>query len=244
MNRFRNGDLIKINDFHGRVTRKSVFHTEVQLEDSNFITIPNLYIASNPVKLIRKADTVISTSISLGYDISRIRIEEALKKAATEAGLTEPYVFITELGDYSVVYKIHGFLDDSSKFFSTSSLLNAKVMDILHERGIEIVSPSFMNQRRVDEKDFIPEGKAEEKRIQKETAPEDLVFDEAIKSEKIEKKKDFLVKIEKEKEQLNDELKKVKDEEDVERIKASIDRIDELRARIKESIAEKNKKNK
>jgi small-conductance mechanosensitive channel len=156
MNRFRNGDMIKIGDFHGRVIRKSIFHTEIQLEDSNFITIPNLYIANNPVKLIRKTNTVISTSVSLGYDISREKIEKVLEDAANETGLSDPYVYITNLGDFSVVYKIHGFLEDSSKYFSTTSLLNAKVMDKLHAEKIEIVSPTFMNQRRVDEKEFIP----------------------------------------------------------------------------------------
>lgn len=236
MNRFRSGDLIKLDDFHGRVTKKSIFHTEIQLEDSNFITIPNLYIASNPVKLIRKSDTVISTSISLGYDVPRSRIEEALKQAANVAGLKDPYVYITELGDFSVVYKIHGFLDDSNKFFSTNSLLNASVMDALHEKRIEIVSPTFMNQRRVDEREFIPEQEAKEAEPDKKETPEELVFDEAIKSEKLEKKKDFLQKMEKEKSQLKDELREVKDEEEVERIKSSIDRLDELKEQIEESI--------
>jgi len=53
MNRFKLGDLIKVGDLMGRVTRKNILHTEIQLEDSNFVTIPNLHIASNPVKLTR-----------------------------------------------------------------------------------------------------------------------------------------------------------------------------------------------
>ena len=148
MNRFRNGDLIKIGDLQGRVTKKSIFHTEIQLEDSNFITIPNLYIATNPVKLTRKTNTVISTSVSLGYDVPRTKIEESLKEAAVLTGLKDPYVYIANLGDYSVLYKIHGFLDDSSKYFSTTSLLNAKVIDVLHQKNIEIVSPTFMYQSK------------------------------------------------------------------------------------------------
>ena len=56
-----------------------------------------------------------------------------------------------------MVYRIHGFLKDSSKYFSTSAMLNAKVMDHPHEENIEIVSPAFMNQRRVDEKEYILE---------------------------------------------------------------------------------------
>lgn len=80
MNRFRSGDLIKLGDLQGRVTKKSIFHTETQLEGSNFVTLPNLYISSNPVKLTRKTNTVISTSVSLGYDVPRSIIEEPLSR--------------------------------------------------------------------------------------------------------------------------------------------------------------------
>src|SRR6056297_1602929 len=173
MKRFRNGDLIKIDQMQGRVTKRSIFHTEIQLEDSNFITIPNLYIASNPVKLTRKTNTVISATVSLGYDVSRAKVEESLIEAATEANLADPYVYITNLGDFAVVYQIHGFLEDSSKFYSTRSLLNAKVMDMLHKKGIEIVSPTFMNQRRVDEKEFVPKVSADKEKPGEKEAPEE-----------------------------------------------------------------------
>ena len=47
--RFRNGDLIKIGDLQGRVTNKRFFHTEIQLEDSNFVSVPHLFVATHPV---------------------------------------------------------------------------------------------------------------------------------------------------------------------------------------------------
>ncbi|HKL66316.1 MAG TPA: mechanosensitive ion channel domain-containing protein [Bacteroidales bacterium] len=238
MKRFKNGDLIKIGDLQGRVVRRSIFHTEIQLEDSNFVTIPNLYIASNPVKLTRKTNTVISTTVSLGYDVPRTKIEEALKKAAEAAGLNDPYVYITELGDYSVVYKIHGFLADSGKFFSTTSLLNAKVMDLLHEYNIEIVSPTFMNQRRVDEKMFIPVVKKEKEPDKDEKSPEELIFNEALEAAEIEKKKENIIKLQERKEKLKAELKETKDSKRSETIKASIERIDKLVEKIETSIKE------
>jgi small conductance mechanosensitive channel len=240
MKRFRNGDLIKIGDLQGRVTKKSIFHTEIQLEDSNFVTLPNLFMASNPVKLTRKTNTVISTSVSLGYDVSRTKIEESLKEAAISIGLKDPYVYITELGDYSVKYKIHGFLEDSSKFFSTNSLLNGKVMDILHEKRIEIVSPSFINQRRVDEKEFIPEYQIEIPVAKEEVVPEELIFDEAIKSEEIEKKKDFLIEIDKKNELLKEKLKELNEEEEIEKVKSSINRIDDLIQKVEKNIEEQS----
>lgn len=243
MNRFRNGDLIKIGDFHGRVIKKSIFHTEIQLEDSNFITIPNLYIASNPVKLVRKTNTVISTSVSLGYDISRAKIEETLKEAAIATGLTDPYVYITSLGDFSVVYKIHGFFEDSSKFFSTSSLLNANVMDKLHEKKIEIVSPSFMNQRQVNDIEFIPKQKAEKPEPAPEKSPEDLIFDEAIKSEKLEIKQNYLKEIEEKQQYLKEKLKELKNDDEKERMKSMINRYDELKKEVRINIESQKESN-
>lgn len=242
MKRFRNGDLIKIGEIRGKVTRKSIFHVELQLEDSNFVTIPNLFIASNPVKITRKSDTVISTSISLGYDISRTLIDETLKEAAISAELTDPYVYITELGDYSVQYKIHGFLEDSNKYFSTKSLLNGKVMDALHAKKIEIVSPSFMNQRRVDEKEFIPHNNHEKQPEKDEVTPEELIFDKAIKSEEIEKKKDSLKDIEDQKEKLKEMLKGLKEKKEIQGIKASIKKLDDIKNKLEQTIKEHAKK--
>lgn len=242
MSRFRNGDLIKIGDFQGRVTKTSIFHIEIQLEDSNFITIPNLYIATNPVKLTRKTDTVISTSVSLGYDIPRTIIEESLKEAAISTGLSDPYVYITNLGDYSVSYKIHGFLEDSNKYFSTNSLLNANVMDVLHKKKIEIVSPTFMNQRNSNEKTFIPIELDKKAIVNDKQTPEDLIFDEAIKSEKIEKKKAQLKELSKQKELLSEKKKDLKKEDEIKKNKLAIRNIDKLKAQIEKNIDETIKK--
>lgn len=237
MNRFRNGDLVKINDLMGRVIKRDIFHTEIQLEDSNIVTIPNLFIATNPVELTRKTNTVISTSVSLGYDVSRTKIETILKEAAVSADLKDPYVYITELGDDSVTYKIHGFLEDSDRYFSRSSRLNGEVMDKLHENGIEIVSPAFRNQRNVDEKVFIPEQTGKPTSLQ-ETPPEELIFDEAIEAEEIEKKRDFLKELDKRKEDLKEQKKNLKDPKKIEKIEASIDHIRERQQKLEKNIEE------
>ncbi len=236
MERFKNGDLIKINDFYGRVVKKSLFHVEVQLEDSNFVTIPNLYMANHPVKLTKKNNTIISTSVSLGYDVSRKTIEKTLIQAAKEAGLKDPYVYIISLGDYSIVYKIHGFLKDSNKFFSTKSLLNAKAIDCLHEQNIEIVSPAFMNQRKVDGQDFIPSQKIQKEVKNTQKAPEDLVFDEAIKSEKLETKKEKIQSLSEEQKQLKKDLENAKDEKEISKIENTISKKEKIKENIKTQI--------
>jgi len=243
MKRYRMGDLINIGDLTGRVTRKNIFHTEIQLEDSNFVTIPNLYIASYPVKLTRKSNTVISITVSLGYDIPQSKIEKSLKEAALDTGLTDPYVYIMNLGDFSVSYKIHGFLEDANKFFSTTSLLHSKVMDHLHKNNIEIVSPTFMNQRRVDETTFIPKVIVQKQETeQEEKSPEELIFDKATEAEAIEKKKGYLNEITEKIEEHNEKLKDAGDKTEEEEHKKTIERLKNTKKRIEEHIQKQKEK--
>jgi uncharacterized membrane protein len=141
-----------------------------------------------------------------------------------------------------VSYKIHGFLKDSSKYFSTVSLLNANVMDVLHARKIEIVSPTFMNQRNANEQTFIPKLIPKNEIKDKEQLPEDLVFDEAIKSENNEKKKDQIEKLNKQQELLRAEKKKYKSKDEIQQNKLKIKNIEKLKTKVEKSIDESDEK--
>ena len=48
---FHLGDFIRIENNFGRVTKKGLFRTEIQTEDRNLTSLPNLYIANNPLGL-------------------------------------------------------------------------------------------------------------------------------------------------------------------------------------------------
>jgi small conductance mechanosensitive channel len=174
--------------------------------------------------------------------VSRSLVEKCLTEAALLAGLTDPFVYIIALGDFSVTYKVHGFLDDSDKYYSSSSLLNGKVMDVLHENRVEIVSPTFMNQRRVEGQKFIPKGKIKEATTEKQVNPEELIFDKAFKSEDIENRKKYLKEIELKKKELNEVLKDLVDEKEKENMKLRLQRLDEIKERIEKYILEQNDK--
>ena len=148
-----------------------------------------------------------------------------------------------ELGDYSVVYKVHGFLEDSSKkYFSTTSQFNAMVLDALHEAKIEIISPSFINQQQIDKKLFIPKDH-KVKLIVKQESPEELAFADAIKSGEIEKKKDALLKIEKRIKDLKEQLKGIADAEEIEKVKLDLKQCEILKENFDNNIKEQIKKN-
>lgn len=173
---FRVGDFIHVAGDFGRVTERQFLHTEIQTEDRDLITLPNLFLITQPVRVVRRSGTIISAEVSLGFDVHRSRISELLSEAAVKAELEEPFVRIMEIGDYSVVYRVSGFLADTSQMVTKRSRLRAMMMDQLHEAGIEIVSPSFMNQRQVPELQ-IPRRAADD--AGEEGKAESMMFDKA-----------------------------------------------------------------
>lgn len=157
VNSFRPGDFIRVGEHFGRVSERGLFHTEMQTEDRDLMTLPNMHLITNPVTVVHDTGTIISATVSLGYDVHRKQIEQLLKQAAAEAELNDPFVQILDLGDFSVVYRIAGRLDDVGSLITARSRLRACMLDTLHDAGVEIVSPTFMNQRpQTDNQKAIP----------------------------------------------------------------------------------------
>tara|TARA_R110002072_G_scaffold276051_1_gene437353 strand:- start:81766 stop:82809 length:1044 start_codon:yes stop_codon:yes gene_type:complete len=205
----RPGDFLKVGEHMGRVSEQGILHVEIQTEDRDLTTLPNLYLITNPVTVVRSSGTIISTTLSLGYDVSRHRIEKLLIDAATKAELKDAYVQILELGDYSVTYRVAGFLIDPKYLISSRSKLRGQVLDVLHENGVEIVSPTFMNQRVYQSNEnFIPKPEKKIKDSDNGKSPEDLIFDKAEQAEDLEKVKEMI----KETQEKLKELEKLKDE--------------------------------
>lgn len=179
---FRIGDFIKVGDQGGRVTERGIFHTEIQTKDRDLTTFPNLYLVTNAVTVVRASGTIISATVSLGYDVSHGRVEKLLIEAAKKIELRDPYVHVLELGDFSVTYQVSGFLEDIKVIFTTRSNLKKAMLDTLHAAQVEIVSPTFMNQRPQKEGVvFIPKKSHVNKSVgvvDKKTA-EELAFDKA-----------------------------------------------------------------
>ena len=108
----RPGDFLKVGEHVGRVSEQGILHTEIQTEDRDLTTLPNLYLVTSAVTVVRSSGTIISATVSLGYDISRTKVETLLLEAGERAGLKEPFVQVLELGDFSVNYRIAGFLEE------------------------------------------------------------------------------------------------------------------------------------
>ena len=209
---FRVGDFIRIGEHFGRVSERGLFDTEIQTETRELIALPNTYCISNPVTTIRSSGTIISASLSLGYDLDHTRIEPLLMEAAKSSGLSEPFVHILELGNFSVTYRVSGLLEDPKRLISARSKLYARVLDTLHGHGIEIMSPSFMNQRKIDDNTkIVPAMKTLTKLEEPESLAEDIAFDKAEQAEQLEYEK---LQLAKEIEKLEASLKQLTDEDE------------------------------
>jgi small-conductance mechanosensitive channel/FtsZ-binding cell division protein ZapB len=187
---FRPGDFIVVDGHRGRVSDLGLLRTEIQTERRNLTTLPNLYLVTKPVTVVRSSGTFISATVSIGYDEPRERVAECLKRAAGGAGLTDPFVFVLELGDFSIVYQAAGYLEEVKYLLSAESALRECMLDALHTAGIEIVSPTFMNQRRLDPGDAViprvPPGSATARRAARgEARPEERIFDKADQAESV-----------------------------------------------------------
>ncbi|MBU0768072.1 MAG: mechanosensitive ion channel family protein, partial [Proteobacteria bacterium] len=191
---FRTGDFINIKkEYFGRVVERGLLDTEIQTENRELLALPNTYMITNPISVVRSSGTIVSTTLSLGYDIHHSTVESLLLKAAQESGLEEPFIHILELGNYSITYKVSGMLTDIKSLLTTRSSLCRCVLDVLHKNRIEIMSPSFMNQRRLpDDLKIIPV-MADQEFSESVTVAEEVVFDKAETAEQIEKEKQQLL---------------------------------------------------
>ena len=193
----RPGNYITVGDYFGRISEMDLLHTEIQTEESDLTTLPNLYLVTHPVRVMRSSGTLISVDVSLGYDVSRHTIESLLIKAAKDVELESPYVQIRNLGDFSVTYQVSALLTDIKRLLDKRRELRAQVMDNLHSEGIEIVSPSFMNTRaQAKNKVYIPRTTGPEPATEDATSADAIAFDKADKAESVEKLKESLKDIE------------------------------------------------
>jgi small conductance mechanosensitive channel len=177
---FRTGDFIRVGDHFGRVTERGLFHTEIQTEDRDLTTLPNLFLVTNPVKVVRASGTIVSAEISLGYDVDHPRVEKLLLAATEAAGLQDGFVHVVNLGDFSISYRFAGFLADVRQILSTRSRLRTCAIDALHGDGVEIVSPTFMNTRAfATDTQFLTQGTGRLAPSPSEPLAEALAFDKA-----------------------------------------------------------------
>ena len=243
---FELGDWVRVGEHFGRVTERGLLHTEIQTADRDLTTLPNLLLATEPVKVVRASGTIISASVGLGFDVPHTRVQDALLDAASDAELTDAFVAVDELGDYAVTYRVAGKLGDVDRLISTRSKLRRAMLDRLHGAGIEIMSPAFMNVLNRKESDQVIPERVVTRVPEKVTSPEEVAFDKADSAKKLEENRARLQAL---KEERADLEKKINGAENAERepinrerarIDAESERLSQEIASLEDALADKN----
>ena len=236
--RFSFGDYLQVGEHFGSVSERGLFFTEIQNELADYVTLPNSYLATQPVTVWRTPSTLIKAEVSLGYDVPRSKVRQLLLAAAEAAGLDKPHVFILALGDFSVTYRVTGRLGDTKELLTARSKLCGRVLDALHEGGVEIVSPAFMNQRALaTEKVFIPAPQVE--RESPDEAAESEMFTKAERAASAERLKEMVAELEEKIRHTKEALGKSASEAERAELEAGLEIAKRRQARLLQWIEER-----
>lgn len=224
---FKPGDYIRVGEYFGRVSEMDLMHMEIQTEERDLTTLPNLFMVTNPVRVMRTSGTILSVEVSLGYDVSRHQIERLLLAAANDCELESPYVQIRELGDFSVTYAVSALLGDLKQLIAKRRELRAATLDHLHRADIEIASPTLMSTRAfVTEHAFIPEDEDDNADAPENVqTPDSLVFDKAEQAESVAALREKMAALNTKLKECDEAVAKTKDAAKNDAAKAERDKI-------------------
>jgi len=147
-------DFVKIGELEGTVLEVGTLSTKICSVEGEEVTVPNSVVVSSQIKnYSRRASTqgpTVSTSVSIGYDVPWRQVQALLVEAAlaTQGVKSDPapYVLQRSLSDFYVVYDLIASIGDSHRRPSVQSALLANILDKFNERGVQILSPHYMQQ--------------------------------------------------------------------------------------------------
>ncbi len=155
MSPFRIGDRIKVGEVTGDVVEKSLLITRLKTVKNEEITLPNTAMLSGNIinysSHARTKGLIIHSTVTIGYatpwkDMHQALIDAALRTETVKKD-PAPFVLQTALNDFYVSYQINAYTDAPNRQEMIYSLLHQNIQDVCNERGIEIMSPHYRNQR-------------------------------------------------------------------------------------------------
>jgi small-conductance mechanosensitive channel len=158
MRPFIQGDRIRIGDTYGDVVEKTPFVVRVLTPKNEVVTVPNATVLSANVinysfktKDRKDAGVVVYTTVTIGYDVPWMQVQQLLIDAALKTPLVlhkpNPFVLQTALNDFSISYQINAYTKDAPKMPIIYSELFKNIQDIFRDAGIELMTPHYQAYR-------------------------------------------------------------------------------------------------
>ncbi|MDJ0600110.1 MAG: mechanosensitive ion channel family protein [Crocosphaera sp.] len=150
---FQLGDRVQIGDVIGDIEDKTLLVTRIRTPKNVIVTLPNATVLnSNVVNFSASAretgiPLIISTTITLGYDVPWRKVHQVLLAAAdvTHSLLKDPKPFVlqTSLDDFYVSYELNVYTNKTRRLFEIYSDIHQNIQDKCNEADIEILSPHY-----------------------------------------------------------------------------------------------------
>jgi small-conductance mechanosensitive channel len=150
----KKGDFIAVNGVEGVVSEVGALAVKVVNMRNEEITVPHSVMTSNNVhnysKLAGEQGSLVSTKVTIGYDVPWRQVHAMLEAAAARTpGLRAappPFAYQRALGDYYVEYELYAHIDRPLDRVSIVSALHAQIQDEFNTHGVQIMSPHFYDQ--------------------------------------------------------------------------------------------------
>jgi small-conductance mechanosensitive channel len=150
----KKGDFIAVNGVEGVVSEVGALAVKVVNMRNEEITVPHSVMTSNNVhnysKLAGEQGSLVSTRVTIGYDVPWRQVHAMLEAAAARTpGLrTEPppFAYQRALSDFYVEYELFAHIDRPLDRVAIVSALHAAIQDEFNTHGVQIMSPNFYEQ--------------------------------------------------------------------------------------------------
>lgn len=150
---FSVSDRIRVGDIEGFVEEKSLFVTRIRTINNLLVSVPNATLLSSNIvnysALLRdqKMPLVITTTVTLGYDVPWRTVHDVLIAAALATpeivADPPPEVWQTALNDFSISYELRACTANPIELGRVYSDLHQSIQDSCNAAGIEIMSPHY-----------------------------------------------------------------------------------------------------
>jgi len=148
---FRVGDRICFNGQFADVVAVDLIYTRMKTLDNVLVSVPNQELLKSAIENYEKKRAVRrNCSITAGYEVNAEHVEKALLEAASKVEevlkTPEPYVWITQFGDFAIEYTLYVFINQIRRLPQIDAKLKRTALETCKKYDIDISTPRLIQR--------------------------------------------------------------------------------------------------
>lgn len=162
---FEVGDRIEVEGNLGSVVSVGILSTKILTHEETLVVIPNNSLVNSTVinhargggdGKGRRISLVQDIGVGYGEDIDHVKytILQMMRECPFVLSKPEPRVLLTELGDFSKVFRMFGWVEDYSDEYVARDWLLKNLDEKFDEEGIEIPYPKSIEIKGIEDTSY------------------------------------------------------------------------------------------